>query len=100
MLEKHATRCIEFTDSCGVNTSAGMCLSCQLDITDNGGGKTHKMGFEKLVWDSLITFYVIMNDVPLVFSLVSLIYRKATKLCILVVYPNTLSKAFMVLRFL
>lgn len=39
-----------------------------------------------------------MNDVPLVFSLVSLIYRKATKFCILIVYPNTLSKAFMVLK--
>lgn len=42
-----------------------------------------------------MTFYVIMNDVPLVFSLVSLIYRKATKLCILIVYPTTLPKAFM-----
>lgn len=35
--------------SCGVNTSAVMCLSCQLDITDNRGGKIHRMGFEKLV---------------------------------------------------
>lgn len=42
-----------------------------------------------------MTFYVIMNDVPLVFSLVSLIYRKATKLCILIVYSTTLPKAFM-----
>lgn len=42
-----------------------------------------------------MTFYVIMNDVPLVFSLVSLIYRKATKFCILIVYPTTLHKAFM-----
>lgn len=42
-----------------------------------------------------MTFYVIMNDIPLVFSLVSLIYRKTTKFCILIVYPTTLHKAFM-----
>lgn len=45
------------------------------------------MGFEKLVQGNLITFDVIVNNVvALVFSCVSLIYRKATEFCILIVY--------------